>query len=149
MSNADDALEIQANLSQWSYSVDAQDWSLVAAAFVANAAVDYDTLPVFPRGFPDFVETLKAVFANLSATQHLIGNVSIQVDGDTGRCSSYVHATHVGNDGRRFVSAGRYDDDVVRTDEGWRISARQFRRHWGVDPDGLGADLGIGKLAPK
>jgi hypothetical protein len=44
-----------------------------------------------------------------------------------------------------FVGAGRYDDDLVLTPDGWKIAARVFRRQWGRDPDGLAKSLNVGQ----
>lgn len=59
------------------------------------------------------------------ATQHLIGNVRIELNGNTGTMTSYLSATHVIDPaGAVDLAHGTYVDTVVRTPQGWRISKR-------------------------
>lgn len=140
-----DRLDIAANLSRYTYGCDTKDYDLLAAAFLPDAAIDYSSLPPFEAGFPEFLESCKQTLSALKSTQHFVGNIDVVVDGDRAHCTSYVQATHVADDGRMFVGAGRYDDDLVRTPGGWKIAARVFRRQWGRDPDGLARELNVGQ----
>lgn len=68
-----------------------------------------------------------SVFTNNGyiATQHLIGNVRIQLDGNNATMTSYLSATHVIDpSGAVELAHGTYVDTVVRTPQGWRISKR-------------------------
>jgi hypothetical protein len=140
-----DRLDIQANLSRYTYGCDTRDYDLLASAFLPAATIDYDSLPPFPNGFPDFLASCQGVLETLASTQHFVGNLEVTVDGDRAHCTSYVQATHVAHNGHMFVGAGRYDDDLVRTPEGWKIAHRTFRRQWGRDPDGLAKSLNVGQ----
>ena len=61
------------------------------------------------------------------ATQHLMGNIRISLDGNSGTMRSYLSATHVVDpDGAVDLAHGTYVDTVVRTPQGWRISARSL-----------------------
>ncbi|TNC20602.1 nuclear transport factor 2 family protein [Amycolatopsis alkalitolerans] len=140
-----DKLAIQENLSRYVFGFDTRDYDMVRSVFLPDATIDYDSLPPFERGFPEFLEMSIGILEQLASTQHFIGSVHVAVAGDTAHCTSYVQATHVAGDGRMFVGAGRYDDDLVRTADGWRIAARVFRRQWGRDDDGLGRSLNVGK----
>lgn len=69
------------------------------------------------------------VFTNSGyvATHHLISNVRIDLDGNTGTMTSYLSATHVIDpDGAIEVAHGTYFDTVVRTNQGWRIAKRKL-----------------------
>lgn len=140
-----DKLDIQANLSRYTYGCDTRDVELIGSAFTADATIDYDSLPPFANGITDFLEMTTGILSQLASTQHLLGNLHVEVDGDTAHCTSYVQATHVAENGQMFVGAGRYDDDLVRTAAGWKIAARTFRRQWGRDEHGLGRSLNVGR----
>ena len=69
----------------------------------------------------------------LSATQHLISNVVVRLDGDRAESSCYLQAQHVKTGtagGDNFIIAGRYDDQLVRTPDGWRIRERRLQAMW-------------------
>lgn len=139
-----DRLDIAANLSRYTYGCDTKDYDLIASAFTPDASIDYDSLPPFEHGFSDFIDNVRQTLTQLKSTQHFIGNLHVDVDGDRAHCTSYVQATHVADNGHMFTGAGRYDDDLIRTPDGWKIAARVFRRQWGRDPDGLAKSLNVG-----
>ena len=138
-----DRLDVQEVLMRYTYAIDARDYDAVRSCFVPSAKIDYETLPAFPRGPEDFVETVRHVLDQLASTQHLVANMCVTVDQDRAHCTSYVQASHVTTDGKLFVGAGRYDDDLERTPDGWKIAARTHRRQWSTDPHNVAATLGV------
>jgi 3-phenylpropionate/cinnamic acid dioxygenase small subunit len=69
----------------------------------------------------------------MDETQHLISNHQINVQGDTATCRCYLQAQHVrkaAHGGPNFIIAGRYEDQLTRTSEGWRISFRRLVVMW-------------------
>ncbi|MGW2105421.1 nuclear transport factor 2 family protein [Streptomyces sp. NPDC001948] len=65
-------------------------------------------------------------------TVHLGTNAVIEVDGDRATARGAQLSTHVLADGSGglFVSAGHADSELVRTADGWRISASVLRVVW-------------------
>ena len=70
-------------------------------------------------------------FEHVAATAHLLSNVDIEVapDAQTAKSYSRVTAYHwrFGGETVRaadFVVLGSYDDELVRTEDGWRIKRR-------------------------
>lgn len=78
-------------------------------------------------------------------TVHLGTNPVIELDGDRARVRGAQLSTHVLADGSEsiFISAGHTDTDLVRTADGWRISASALRITWTQGtPPSLPAGLG-------
>ncbi len=79
------------------------------------------------HGIDAVVEWMEGVLPRFDATQHLIGNISIEFVGSDGATAvSYVRAWH------RYVAErpdlvlwGEYHDRWVRADDGWRIAERR------------------------
>lgn len=66
--------------------------------------------------------------AGYVSTQHIMSNIRIELDGNTGTMTSYLSATHVIDPaGSIEVAHGTYVDTVVRTPHGWRIAKRTLR----------------------
>ncbi|MFJ2585818.1 nuclear transport factor 2 family protein [Streptomyces sp. NPDC087538] len=65
-------------------------------------------------------------------TVHLGTNAVIEVDGDRATARGAQLSTHVLADGSGglFISAGHADTELVRTADGWRISASALRVVW-------------------
>jgi SnoaL-like domain len=60
-------------------------------------------------------------------TMHRRTNQVIAVDRDTAQARTYVDALiMVGDSNSGVNAAGFYDDDLVRTADGWRVARRQF-----------------------
>jgi ketosteroid isomerase-like protein len=76
-------------------------------------------------------EALRAAFAaiidSLSGCVHLTMNHLIDVDGDTATGNIYCHAFVVNADGSRAENLVVYQDDYVRTDDGWKFSSRTLK----------------------
>ncbi|PMB00939.1 hypothetical protein CEN50_01225 [Fischerella thermalis CCMEE 5268] len=62
-----------------------------------------------------------------TATQHLIGTVNIQVQGNSATMSSYLHATHKRSDTSIDVANGTYEDEVIRQNGRWKINRRTLK----------------------
>ena len=92
--------------------------------FTEDAVCDYMTVIV--EGLPAIVEKVTNALGPLDASQHIISNQQVTIDGDTATCRCYLHAQHTlrGTEGGdNFIIAGRYDDELVRTPDGWRINS--------------------------
>jgi ketosteroid isomerase-like protein len=70
-------------------------------------------------------------FEHVAATAHLLSNIDIDVAPDTRKATSYSRVTAYhwmfGGEPVRaadFVVLGSYDDELARTDGGWRIKHR-------------------------
>ncbi len=69
----------------------------------------------------------------LDATQHLVANHQVAVDGDraTHRCHLQSQQVLAGCDGgENYIVGGYYQDQLVRTADGWRIAHRLMQQTW-------------------
>ena len=85
------------------------------------------------NGIDAVIERIGGSILRLDATQHLVGNHQVTVDGDTAthRChlqSQHVKAGTPGGD--NYIVGGYYDDRLVRTPAGWRIAHRTMQQTW-------------------
>lgn len=55
-----------------------------------------------------------------------MSNQMVEVNGDSATARTYVDALILGPDGSGVNAIGFYDDEAVRTADGWRISTRKF-----------------------
>ncbi len=110
---------------------------IYAGCFTANARIEASFPGADPNGPADLTafgasawgDIVEGVFTSSGyvATQHLISNIRIDLDGNSGSMISSLHATHVLDpDGSIAVANGHYVDQVVRTPQGWRIAARRL-----------------------
>ncbi len=126
-----DQQEIADLCVRYTIALDTKDWALLAGCFAPS--------PVFVHpggrleGFPAILERTKGALTPLTATQHLLGNIVAQVDGDTARSMCYFQAQHVRvgtPGGETYVIAGRYADTLIRATDGWKIIERVQTYVW-------------------
>ncbi len=116
---------------RYARALDTHDWALLERLFVADARY------TFPGGESDTVSAIVDRCANaltrLDASQHMLGNIEVVVDGDTATTIVYFQAQHVKlgtPGGDLFIIAGTYCDVAVRTPDGWRIAHRTQTYTW-------------------
>lgn len=116
---------------RYGYALDSRDWAMLRSCFLPDAIGRYGGDPL--RGYDQIEQLCRSILEPLSASQHLIGNVVVTVHGAEATSSCYLHAQHVRpgtKGGEHFVFAGRYDDRIVRTSDGWRIAERTLTAMW-------------------
>jgi ketosteroid isomerase-like protein len=127
-----DKQEITEICYRYGLAIDTRDWAALAALFTPDAEAFYLDMPP-AHGYQAIEDTCRAALTPLSATQHLISNVVVRLDGDRASSSCYLQAQHVKTGtpgGDQFIIAGRYDDRLVRTPDGWRIRERTLAIMW-------------------
>ncbi|MGQ0719175.1 MAG: nuclear transport factor 2 family protein [Pseudonocardiales bacterium] len=82
-------------------------------------------------GMADYVERDLGGYV---ATHHVSANHEIEIDDDTARARSSLHATHVRSTEDDFWSVGGwYDTTLRRTPEGWRFTRVSINPVWRFD----------------
>lgn len=124
--------EIRARVFGFCRALDRLDRDLLRAQFHDDALVEYGT---FYKGPIDgFLDVAMGFQGSMRDTQHLVGNVSIELDGERASAESYVHAHHVlvhGEERVQLVVGARYLDRLERRGGGWKISYRTEVIDWG------------------
>lgn len=125
-SPTDDRLAIEDLLAQYNEVTDAEDWHAWAACFtdggVFQGAFERFTLPAELDRYAEHADALLVEWPNL---RHYTTNCRIRVDGDRATCRSFLLMTSTKPGAAPVnVMAGTYDDDLVRTADGWRFAAR-------------------------
>ena len=103
---------------------------LQRSAFHADGRVDCG---LFAGKAWDFVDFAQGFLANCDASQHLIGQVDIRLDGNKATGEVYFVAHHrITENGEKkdlFV-AGRYHDEYEDRGDGWKIARRKEIVDW-------------------
>ena len=103
-------------------------WSQLQQLFTAEVTVDYTSLfegEVQNISNKQLITQWQSILPGFEATQHLITNHQITVDGDNATVIAQVRATHkLGNE--LWIVGGYYIDELVRTEEGWKVKSIQY-----------------------
>jgi hypothetical protein len=115
---------------RYCWALDTKDWAVLDTVFTEDANGDLLEDVVGRVAIKKRVET---ALSHMDETQHLISNHQIVVRGDTATCRCYLQAQHVrkaAHGGPNFIIAGRYEDELKRTADGWRITFRRLVVMW-------------------
>ena len=126
-----DRQEIADLCVRYATALDTKDWGLLESCFAPA--------PVFVHpggrleGFPAILDRTRSALTPLTATQHLLGNIVAEVDGDAARSVCYFQAQHIRAGtpgGETYIIAGSYADTLTRTAGGWKITERVQTYIW-------------------
>ena len=122
-----DRLEIQDQITAYSYAIDLHNWDELDAIFTADATLDFTATGGQAGTLTELKPWLDKSLNLFDGHQHLMGNTRVQLDGDTATsqtmCLNPMPLTHDGT--QRLVMVGLwYHDDWSRTADGWRITKR-------------------------
>lgn len=120
-----DRLEIQQLLVDYATAIDQRRFDDLDAIFTADAYIDYRAMGGIDGSFPEVKAWLAAVLPNFPAYYHLVGNFDIKLAGDgaVGRTMCF-NPMQLDGEGRILFCALWYDDEFLRTPDGWRMTRR-------------------------
>lgn len=116
------------------WALDTCDWDALDRVFTADATAVLGS-PLL-RSVEAIKQRVARALSPLDSSQHMVNTHQVDVDGDTATSRCYFHAQHVrcsaGAAGAspNFIVAGRYEDRLVRTSDGWRIAHRELVTMW-------------------
>ena len=118
---APDRVRITDRLHVVAVLLDTKDWPGFAATLTEDVVAYGRTGPA------DVVARVRSHLDVCGATQHLLGNIRVDVDGDAARTRSYFRAFHVGlgdRAGATYECLGEYRDEWRRGPSGWLLAGR-------------------------
>jgi hypothetical protein len=121
-----DKQEIYDTLMRYCRGIDRCDAELASSTFISASAPG-------PRGWRKQSDVIAVLRETCKLSMHFVGNVLIEVEGDTATSESYLFSYQIiDRDQGEYVRtrAVRYLHWWARTTEGWRISGRQVIDDW-------------------
>jgi hypothetical protein len=119
-----DRIEIQDLLVRYSQLLDRFSFDEMDALFTDDAVLDYSQTGAAKGTWPEQKAFIAKAFKGFKGTQHILGLPSITVTGDTATARTICFNPMVINDKKVFYVGIWYDDELVRTDTGWRFRSR-------------------------
>lgn len=126
-----DILGVQRCIVRVTHFIDHQRWPELRALYAARVETDYTSLfggtPVTQAGdalIDGWHQALRGV-----TTQHLLGPVDVEVDGDRARAECHVRALHVvpgAPGGEQWEVMGHYAFGLARAGGGWAITSMRL-----------------------
>jgi uncharacterized protein (TIGR02246 family) len=118
-----DRLAVQDVMIRYATSCDARDMAAYGSCFTEDAVISGFGGGGPIRGRQAWVDFVTNALKRFSATQHLLGNQVVEVDGDEATLQTSVQASHflVDKPGAVMTLFATYFDKLVRKDGHWQI----------------------------
>jgi ketosteroid isomerase-like protein len=122
-----DRLEIEQLLIRYCHAVDRRDWAAYRAVYTDDAVID-DVSAGPGRSVNEMVEFLSEALDRVVLIQHAISTSLVDIDGDRAAARTVCHCPVVLDRGdgesAMYFQGLWYEDELVRTAGGWKISKR-------------------------
>ncbi|OBA75841.1 hypothetical protein A5641_23645 [Mycobacterium sp. 1554424.7] len=125
-----DRLEIQQLMVDYSTAIDNRRFDDLDKVFTPDAYIDYTALGGIEGHYPEVKKWLSEVLPTFPVYAHMLGNFSVRIDGDKASSRVICFNPMVLPGGpqakqEQIMFCGLwYDDEFVRTPEGWRMTRR-------------------------
>jgi hypothetical protein len=123
-----DRLQINDLLVRYTTAIDNKDFELLDTCFTPDAHVDYTSSGGAVGKYPEVRAWLEKALKPFTAMMPLLGNGTVELHGDRASAKTYVF-NPMGLPNKEggldmFRVGAFYVDELVRTEEGWRIAKR-------------------------
>ena len=134
-----DELDIQRVISDYAWGCDNADWALLRTLFTEDATLDYTTTGGPVGGRDEVVAWLEEGLSQLEWIHHVVSNFQIDLDGDRADVRAMFHCSVKLPDTPVMVTGGYYNEEFVRTADGWKLKSLFEDNRWMAGPDLPGA----------
>jgi hypothetical protein len=124
-----DRWQIQQLLVDYSTAIDTRNFDDLDAVFTDDAYIDYRAMGGIDGDYPQVKAWLAEVLPNFAGYAHMLGLPSIRVEGDTATARTFcfnpmLFGTEDPAKPATMLLGLWYDDEFVRTADGWRMNRR-------------------------
>ncbi|GJF33405.1 hypothetical protein KNE206_61050 [Kitasatospora sp. NE20-6] len=137
MADQDKAAVIEV-LNLYGLALDAHRWDLFDRVFTEDVTAEFGPAGAAWTGLAEFKRSFAEFHLQLDSHQHTMMGHLVHIDGDTAYAFSYGNwllVREAAEGGPSWSGTGWYDDELVRTDGGWRIRRRVCRlMAWSGNP---------------
>ena len=143
MADIQDAEAIRSSITRLLHAIDRRRWEELAGYCSAIVETDYRQLfggDVQRQPAGKLIAQWRRMLAPLTATQHLLGPIDVQVAGPDGAAQCHVRGYHhlAGPSGtQEWMVAGHYRFALENTPDGWKIAGITLELFYQTGNSGL------------
>lgn len=123
-----DEIAIQQVLNRYTEGASRADWEQVMATFTPDGIWEVPALAVQHQGHAQIQAAMAGFVEHMAYFVQINSPAIITVDGDKASARSVIRECGKYADRDEALEVlGTYDDELVRTEEGWKFARRTFR----------------------
>ena len=122
-----DEREIVALLTRYATGIDTRNWPLFESCFADDARTDFGAFGRWTSA-AQITAFMRDAHAEVGPTLHRLSNFVVRAEGHGASARSYIDALLMPKsaDGDIHRGVGFYDDELTKTELGWKIQRRRF-----------------------
>jgi len=138
-----DRTNITDHVLKYATGIDRHQWDLYRSIFADEIMLDFSSWSGDPASAmlaDDWVAGVRATLEPFDATQHVLTNFAVDLDGDSATCICYMTAHHhlvIDGDRQMHSIGGYYVHALERAGEGWLIDSTTLTVTWEMGNRGL------------
>jgi 3-phenylpropionate/cinnamic acid dioxygenase small subunit len=123
----DDEHQIVSTLIRYATGIDKRDWQLFHTCFAGGLRADYGDFGVWSSPAA-ITAAMEKMHNEVGPTAHRLSNFTITPTPDGASARTYVDAILMPKepDQSAHRAIGFYDDELIKTSDGWKIKHRKF-----------------------
>ena len=130
-----DRLDIIQLINHFGIAIDLRDWDTFRSLFADSVEFDYSSIGEVANTLKpeDITNTARSDLGGFQATQHVITNHLVQLQGDGANCQAHVRAIHFlpNQSGESTLEmGGHYLAELIREGNNWKIKSWKFTVLW-------------------
>jgi hypothetical protein len=132
-------LRVRETIERYFFGVDAQDEDELVRCFTDEARAEYHRMTPEEKIVSGGLAIAKAVYGSCSqftCSNHSVSNFVVDINSDGADANTFAIA-HVIVGAKAFLRGLRYQDQLVRDLDGWRIARRTHTPLWQIEADVL------------
>ena len=127
-----DRMEITDTSIRYATGIDTRDRDLYRSCFRDEIDLDMSDMGLgepMKMSADVWADQALSLVSGFQATQHIITNHVITIEGDRATCVAYLQAQHYSPE-NMYTVGGYYTNTLVRTPDGWKISKLKLTPTW-------------------
>jgi hypothetical protein len=122
-SSIQDQLEIQQLLARYTHAADIHPPETMREIFAADGRFHIEAMGIDLHGIDNIIGFFTEMRPSMEGVYHVNSNLVVDIDGHTATAVSYLTTLRSGAQ-PELAGIARYEDELVKTDQGWRIQSR-------------------------
>jgi len=117
--------DIERQLIKFARAMDNKDWESIKTILSDDVIADFGTGEI--QGVDNIINVIRSFLDNCGPTQHLLGNIIIDVSGNKATSEAYVSDMHLSRDSKSeltFRTLGNYRDKWELINSEWLLVHR-------------------------
>lgn len=121
-----DKLAIQETISCYHQAASSFDWDRLVANFTSDAVWEVPAMGIRLEGHDVFRAQMPELVASIEYLVQINAPAVIDLNGDRAAARSLIRELARFHDGSQMDVVAHFDDELVRTPDGWRFTHRVF-----------------------